>query len=120
MYQLVDVALPTIDDERMLFGDADQEAVVARLQSWGVAEIALKLGAQGCLVATDSIMDLVKAKKATVVDTTAAGDSFNAGYLAARMMGNKPPEAANAGYSLASVVIQHRGAIIPAAAMPAY
>ncbi len=120
MYQLVDVALPTIDDERMLFGDADKEAVVARLQSWGVAEIALKLGAQGCLVVTASMMDLVQAKKATVVDTTAAGDSFNAGYLAARMMGNKPPAAASAGHSLASVVIQHRGAIIPVAAMPAH
>ncbi|MGI9286617.1 MAG: sugar kinase [Pseudomonadales bacterium] len=118
IYQLADIALPTIDDERLLFGDRNQEAIVSRLQSWGVGEIALKMGEHGCLVVSDSAMELVKPIKVTVIDTTSAGDSFNAGYLAARMIGHEPREAANAGQNLASVVIQHRGAIIPSSAMP--
>ena len=53
------------------------------------------------------------------VDTTAAGDSFNAGYLAARMRGVDPFGAALAGHRLAGVVIQHPGAIVPRAATDA-
>ncbi|MDB5450934.1 MAG: kdgK [Phenylobacterium sp.] len=52
------------------------------------------------------------------LDTTGAGDSFNAGYLSARLAGQSPAEAVAAGRRLARVVVQHVGAIIPAAAMP--
>jgi 2-dehydro-3-deoxygluconokinase len=53
-----------------------------------------------------------------VVDTTAAGDSFGAAYLAARLSGSDPEQAAHAGHRLAGAVIRHRGAIIPREAMP--
>ena len=53
-----------------------------------------------------------------VVDTTAAGDSFAAAYLAARLAGAEPAAAARHGHTLAGAVVQHRGAIIPRAAMP--
>ena len=118
MYRLTDLALPTIEDEQQLFGDADAESVVARLQALGVAEIVLKMGAQGCLVAGQASCERVATQPVDVIDTTSAGDSFNAGYLAARLSGRAPVDAARAGHCLASVVIQHRGAIIPAAAMP--
>jgi 2-dehydro-3-deoxygluconokinase len=48
-----------------------------------------------------------------VVDTTAAGDSFNAGYLAGRMRGAEPLDAARSGHALAVQVIGYRGAILP-------
>jgi 2-dehydro-3-deoxygluconokinase len=53
-----------------------------------------------------------------VIDTTAAGDSFAAAYLAARIK-NKPPLLAAAdGHLLANAVIQHPGAILPRSKMP--
>jgi len=54
-----------------------------------------------------------------VVDTTGAGDSFNAAYLAARLAGKEVEAAVVAARRLAGVVVQHRGAIIPKSAMPA-
>jgi 2-dehydro-3-deoxygluconokinase len=49
------------------------------------------------------------------VDTTAAGDSFNAAYLAARLSRDAPRSAATSAHRLASEVIRHRGAIVPRA-----
>ncbi len=118
IYRLTDLALPTIEDEEELFGEAGEDQVISRLQSWGVGEIVLKKGADGCLVVTEASRELVPSNKVKVVDTTSAGDSFNAGYLAARLKGRPPNEAAKGGHRLASVVIQHRGAIIPLSAMP--
>jgi 2-dehydro-3-deoxygluconokinase len=47
------------------------------------------------------------------VDTMAAGDSFNAAYLAARLAGDGPSAAAAAAHLLAGEVIRHHGAIMP-------
>jgi 2-dehydro-3-deoxygluconokinase len=52
-----------------------------------------------------------------VVDTTAAGDSFAAGYLSRRLCGNNAENAATFGNVLAAKVIQYRGALIPLEAM---
>ncbi len=118
MYRLTDIALPTADDERQLFGDATNDEVIERLRGWGIREIVLKQGAEGSLVADESTVTPVPAVLVPeVVDTTAAGDSFNAGYLAARLGGAGPADAAKNGSRLAALVVQHRGAIIPRSAM---
>jgi 2-dehydro-3-deoxygluconokinase len=52
------------------------------------------------------------------VDSSGAGDSFDAGYLAARIGGADPEAAARAGHRLAAAVVGHHGAVIPRAAMP--
>lgn len=115
----VDLALPTFDDEAMLFGDADAPATIRRLRAAGVAEIVVKQGGAGCLVVAGGEPIHVPSLPGIVpVDTTAAGDSFNAGYLAARISGRSPEEAARCGHALAGRVIQHRGAVIPREAMP--
>ncbi|MEP1471945.1 MAG: sugar kinase [Halieaceae bacterium] len=118
MYRLTDIALPTMEDEQAVFADDDQGELILRLQSWGVNEVVLKMGELGCLVSDSAGLELVPANVVTVVDTTSAGDSFNAGYLAARIQGKAPAEAAKAGHAVSSIVIQHRGAIIPVSAMP--
>lgn len=114
----VDVALPTFDDEALLWGDASPEATVERLQSFGINEIVVKNGPNAACVAAGGRREFVHVPSVVQpIDTTAAGDSFNAGYMAARLNGENPGEAVAAGHKLAADVIQHRGAIVPRKAM---
>jgi len=116
---LVDLALPTLEDEQMLFGDRAAETCLARLKTFGVSEIVIKRGALGCLIdAGGETFDVAPKHALQPVDTTAAGDSFNAGYLAARIKGTAPREAAVVGHRLAGAVIMAPGAVIPKDAMP--
>ena len=115
----IDIALPTFNDEAMVFGDKTPEETALRLQQMGVGEVVVKLGAEGCLVVRDDVSSLVPTQtQPAVVDTTAAGDAFNAAYLAARIRGLNPIEAAHQGHTLAGKVIEHRGAIMPVQHMP--
>ncbi|MBB4265793.1 sugar kinase [Roseospira visakhapatnamensis] len=114
-----DVLLPGVEDVCALYGDADEAAVMERMARAGAREIVLKRQEPGCLVLTGGTWVPVSAVSGVrVVDTTAAGDSFAAGYLAARASLD-PAAAAAVAARLAATVIQHRGAIIDRAAMPA-
>lgn len=114
MYGLTDLALPTLEDEVALFGEMSADELTHKLITLGVKEIALKQGEYGCRVVGQRVDEHVPVISTDVVDTTSAGDSFNAGYLAGRARGLSQVEAATVGSQLASLVIQHRGAIIPA------
>jgi len=118
MLRRVDIALPTQDDDQALFGVQDATDCARRLHDLGVGEVVVKLGALGCFLSLQDRTARVPAEPAArVVDSTAAGDSFNAGYLAARLAGIEPEMAALHGNRLAARVIAHPGAIIPVAAM---
>ncbi|MCV2225297.1 sugar kinase [Pseudomonas mercuritolerans] len=109
----VDLALLTVDDEQALFGFGDCAEVFATYAQIGTPEVVLKRGAEACLIRCDGEAFEVPAQKVDkVVDTTAAGDSFSAAYLARRLLGGTPAEAAQAGHELASRVIQVPGALI--------
>ena len=116
---LVDLALPTFEDEQALFADADAAACLARLKAHGIGEIVVKRGPLGCLIeASGRRSEIPPLHVVQPVDTTAAGDSFNAAYLAARILGAVPEQAAQAGHRLASAVIMSPGAVIAREAMP--
>jgi 2-dehydro-3-deoxygluconokinase len=115
---LVDIMLPTFDDEQALWGDAKPQDTLARLAKYGIGEIVIKDGTNGAYVRSAAgNIHVPVPQKVEPLDTTAAGDSFNAGYLVARHKKASEEDAALAGHRLAARVIAHRGAIIPARAM---
>lgn len=115
------LALVTADDHQALYGLPTPDAAVAAAQALPVAELAIKRGALPTLVGGGGDLQAWQAVPteavARVVDTTAAGDSFAAGYLSRRLGGAAPAEAAAFGNRLAARVIQHAGALIPREAM---
>ena len=112
---LVTIALPTFEDEALLEGDDGPAATAARWRATGAREIVVKLGAAGCMLDDGRIF--APAQPLVQIDTTGAGDSFNAGYLAARRRGRSAADAAAFANRLAGRVIGCRGAILPRADM---
>lgn len=108
-----DIALPTFADENDLFGDATPDATAERLAEAGIAEIVVKDGEAPALIVADGARSLVRAMKVEAVDTTGAGDSFNGAYLAARLLGDAPVDAARRAHAVAAAVVQVRGALAP-------
>lgn len=107
---LVGLALPTFEDEQALWGDATPADTLARYVARN-AEVCVKRGGDGCILGDGTTVPVPQ--RIAPLDTTAAGDAFNAAYLSARLAGHPPAEAARAGHVLAGVVIRHRGAILP-------
>ena len=110
---LCHVVLPTHGDEAPLFGDTSIEDTAQRYLDLGVEEVVVKDGAGVALIATADDRVLVAPQLgATVVDATGAGDSFNGGYLSARLAGKGLREAAEAAHRVAGIVIGHKGALV--------
>ncbi|PBB30128.1 sugar kinase [Mesorhizobium sp. M1A.F.Ca.IN.020.03.2.1] len=110
---VADIALPTFPDEQMLFGDEAPETTARRLGGV-VGEVVVKNGEQPALIAVDGASETIEAVHvASPVDTTGAGDSFNGGYLAARLAGHAPVDAVRRAHRVAAAVVQVRGALAP-------
>lgn len=107
-----DIALPSVDDEMDLFNDVDENAALTRLQGYGLQCGALKRGASGPQDLEDPDNSPSCTPVTKVIDSTAAGDSFNGAYLATLLAGGSTIDAARAGHECASEVVQHPGAII--------
>jgi 2-dehydro-3-deoxygluconokinase len=105
-----DFGLPTLEDEYALGGRCDPDLVAAHWQGLGCSETVVKLGAGGCL--TDGRI-IRPPQVLEPVDTSGAGDAFNAGYLDARLRGLAARHAAEAGNALAGWTVMRRGAIPP-------
>ena len=119
VYQRCHIALPGLDDECALHGAMDAATAVKRIADLGASEICLKDGDNGCFLCPGGSLQNIPALAAVMpVDTTAAGDSFNAAYLFSRLRGESQVGAAGAGHRLAARVIQYPGAVIPLEAMP--
>ena len=110
---LTDIAFPSQDDEAALFGGAEVQAILDRYAAAGVRQGALKRGAEGAIALDGSRFHRPSRKDVAVIDTTAAGDSFNAGFLAALDRGEEMADCLASAATLAERVIAVRGAILP-------
>lgn len=111
-----DLILPSFDDEREYFGDSDPKATVSRYLKRGAGQVIVKAGGDAIRFGGsegEGIIDDLE--RETPVDTTSAGDGFNAGYLAAKLQDADIRAAIRAGHALSRQVIRHRGALVPEA-----
>ncbi len=116
-FAVSDIVLASMEDLLPLYPDESDEQLMRRIPS---SEAVLKRLQPGSIVRFKGVSREVRAESATrpVVDTTAAGDSFSAAYIATRLEGAEPIVAAQAGHRLGGVVVGYPGAIIPRSAMP--
>lgn len=115
---LTDIGLPSWDDAVALFGGHDPDEIVEAVLDTGPTLVVLKMGAEGCYVATGAVRKHIPAHPVQAVDATGAGDCF-AGALIARLVAGDPPEQA-AHYANVAAALSTRGygavAPIPTAA----
>lgn len=111
MLAVTDIALPSFDDESTHWGDATPAATLARFVDAGVPEVIVKNGAGTVFFHADG-QDGSGAPSpvALIKDTTGAGDAFNAGYLAARLVRQSAQQAVLMGHQMAAVVLGTYGA----------
>ena len=110
-----DIALPSAVDLAWLLGIGEPMRQIDLLIEMGVSEVALTLGAAGCAIADGTMRKrLPTLSVERVIDTSGAGDAFNGAYLANRLQGRSPDEAAQAAIQIASRAVTHAGAIVPA------
>ncbi len=110
---LCDTVLATQVDDSRLWGVGEPDASEAFYRGFGASEVVVRdndLVAHGYRAGEHS---RCPAERVMPVDTTGAGDAFNAGYLAARLQDRSLVEAIARAQALAATVVQHRGAITP-------
>lgn len=112
---LCDIALPTLADECLLWGISTAEECRALYADAGADEIVVKADDLTAQAFAGSRHAQRRAVPVDAMDTTGAGDAFNAGYLAARLAGDSLDDALQAAQALAAKVVRHSGAIIPRA-----
>jgi 2-dehydro-3-deoxygluconokinase len=104
-----DIGLPTLEDERLLSGELNADAVGKHWRALGCLETVVKLGPEGALLPGDNIIPPPQVLQP--VDTSGAGDAFNGGYLASRMNENLIEKAVIAGHRIAGWCVMRAGAI---------
>ena len=92
---------------------------IARLAAAGVSEVVVKDGARPVVMFSgEEICTVPTPEVRGIRDTTGAGDSFNAGYLSARLIGRSAEIAVTGGQRFSGEVIQHFGARLPKSCVP--
>ncbi len=111
--RLCHLCLPSWDDVTVLLDTQERDAIVDTLLGWGVQVVALKMGAQGCYVATPEARTLVPRHTVQAVDATGAGDCFGGAFVARIVAGDTPEEAARYANVAAALSTTGYGAVAP-------
>ena len=109
----IDIALPGLDDARLLVGVEDPDAIADRYLSFGARIVALKLGSQGCLIATSEQRLRIPPHRVEAVDATGAGDTFDGAFLAEYLLTGDPFRAGLYANTAAALATRGYGAVDP-------
>ena len=108
-----DLCLPSWDDVTVLLDCHDRDGIVDTLLGWGVKLVALKMGAEGCYVATPDARTLVPRHTVNAIDATGAGDCFGGSFVARIAAGASPVEAARYANVAAAISTTGYSAVAP-------
>jgi sugar/nucleoside kinase (ribokinase family) len=107
-----DVVLPSYDDMLLIYPDLEPLVMARRLRGQGARRVVLKLGKQGCLVCTSSAETYLPSVATEIVDTTGAGDCFDAGFIAGLLNGLDDVAAARIGCAVAATCLKSVGGAV--------
>lgn len=108
------IVLPTFGDDAPFFGDRRPEETIARYLQAGAKEVAVKDGPNPVHLSTGCLSLFVSVEAVDdVVDATGAGDAFNGAYIASRLLGKQPEQAARLASRTAARVLRWHGALAP-------
>ena len=110
---LSDWVMPSFDDARELFAESSPEAIVAELHALGAPIVALKLGAQGCLVSDGRRRERIAGHRVDAVDATGAGDCFDGAFVVRMLAGDDAFAAARYANVAAALATTGYGAVAP-------
>ena len=112
-YRSCNILLSSIQDEQLLRKSSSVDDVLNNLLRYQIDEIVLTNGAG---VITGNVngkqLQISPTKPLSIIDTTAAGDGFNAGYIASRHAGNSPELSIRAASKQAALIVASAGAVI--------
>ncbi|HEX4773240.1 MAG TPA: sugar kinase [Bryobacteraceae bacterium] len=103
-----DIFFPNRQEALALTG-SKSEVQAARILGTLAGTVAIKLGSRGAYIYRGEEAFRVPSKKVKVVDTTGAGDSFNAGFLARFLKGGNLRQCALAGTAAGARCVQGIG-----------
>ncbi|WP_245825398.1 sugar kinase [Pseudocolwellia agarivorans] len=114
IYSRSDLVLPGLEDHSDLLDQNDRESVISYMKKFNVNEQVIKCGKDGVYAYDEANKEyhLPFTPAAKQIDSTAAGDSFAGTYLAARLKGEGIQDALVSAARVASIVVQHHGAIV--------
>ena len=109
----IDIALPGLDDAALLVGTDDPDRIADRYLTLGAGIVALKLGSQGCLIATPEQRQRLPAWRVEAMDATGAGDTFDGAFLAEYLATDDPFRAGRYANTAAALSTRGYGAVDP-------
>jgi sugar/nucleoside kinase (ribokinase family) len=95
--QWVDIFLPNEEEVSAITGEKNVLRAAAKLLAKGPSIVVVKRGSLGCTVVTREQNIDVPAFKVAPIDTTGAGDAFNAGFIHSYLRGKPLQECAKYG-----------------------
>lgn len=107
----LDYFFPNLDEAKLLTGLENPDEIADAFLSVGVKNVALKLGGKGCLLKNGSERIMVPAYPgANCIDTTGAGDTFAASFIAGILEGKRFSECGAYANAVASLCVESLGA----------